>query len=271
MNAFLMKELLRTLVSQWRLLVWGLGAIVLSAVLFGLFAALMIASGRWGENRLIVLFDPGVSSEQIRQVYRQVREWEAISEVLYIPKDDPRAAQDGVEPARAPAGYLRVTVRSLADTSEAEAALRDLPGVSDVQSYQKGALRALIASDANAQAVATGVKIGSVFVSIIMLVALLRVLAKAWRGELEILYLSGLPPQAIRWAFVGVSVICALSAGVVAIVLSFFLRNASMVQYWLPELLQPGSLGYVSLWVLGVALVVGAGAGVVGVWTMRVR
>jgi hypothetical protein len=268
MNAFLVKELLRTLVTQGRLLVWGLGALVLSASLFGLFATLMVASGRWGENRLIVLFAPGVSSEQIRHIYRQVREWEAISEVFYIPKDDPRAAQDGVEPARAPAGYLRVTVRSLSDTAEAEAALRDLPGVTSVQSYQKGALRALITSDANAQAVATGLKIGSVLVSIVALVALLRALAKTWRGELEILYLSGLPSRAIHWAFVGVSVICALSAGVVAIVLSLFARNANAVQYWLPELLQPGSLGYVSLWVLGVALCVGAGAGVVGAWTV---
>jgi len=271
MNAFLVKELLRTLVSQWRLLVWGLGVLVLSAILFGLFAALMLASGRWGENRLIVLFDPGVSSEQIRHVYRQVREWEAISEVFYIPKDDPRFAQDGVEPVRAPAGYLRVTVRSLSDTSEAQAALRDLPGVSEVHGYQKGALRALITSDANAQAVATGLKIGSVFVSIIGLVALLRVLAKTWRGELEILHLSGLPPRAIHWAFVWVSVLCALSAGVVAIALGLLARDATMVQYWLPELLQPGSVGYVSLWVLGVALVVGVGAGVVGAWTVRAR
>nr|BAL52492.1 hypothetical protein HGMM_F01E02C35 [uncultured Acetothermia bacterium]BAL52617.1 hypothetical protein HGMM_F01H03C19 [uncultured Acetothermia bacterium]BAL59624.1 hypothetical protein HGMM_OP4C260 [Candidatus Acetothermum autotrophicum] len=271
MNTFLVVELLRTLVTRWRLLVWGLGALVLMAVSFGLFAVVTLASGEWGENRLIVLFDPGVSSEQIRQVYRQVREWEAISEVFYIPKDDPRYAQDGVESARAPAGYLRVTVRQVSDTREAEAALRDLPGVASVQTYQKGALRALITSEASAHAGATGLKVGSVFASVVVLVVLLRVLAQAWRGELEILYLSGLPPRAIRWAFVSVAVLWALGAGVVAIVISVSARTASAVQYWLPELLQPGSVWYVSMWVLGVALLVGIGAGLVGALGIRGR
>jgi hypothetical protein len=271
MNAFLVKELLRTLVTRWRVLAWGLGAILVSALSFWLFAVLTIASGEWGENRLIVLFDPGVSSEQIRQIYRQVREWEAISEVFYVPKDDPRYAQDGVEPERAPAGYLRVTVRHGTDTKEAEAALRELAGVEAVQSYQKGALRARIAADANARAFVTALKLGSAAIAVLMLVVVLRVLSQAWRGELEMLRLSGLPPRAIRWAFASVAVLCALVAGAIAILLALFVRNADGISFWLPELLQPGSLGYVSAWVIGLALIGGAGAGVLGAWTVRIK
>lgn len=271
MNAFLVKELLRTLVTRWRVLAWGAGMILGSALVFWLFAVLTIASGEWGENRLIVLFEPGVSSEQIRQIYRQVREWEAISEVFYIPKGDPRSAQDGIEPERAPAGYLRVTVRQAADTREAEAALRDLPGVEAVQSYQKGALRARITADANVRAFVTGLKIGSALLAALALVLLLRVLSKTWRGELEILSLSGLPPQAIRMAFVSVAVCCALVSGVMAILVTMLVRNTEYISYWVPELLQPGSLGYISAWVMGLALIVGGGAGLVGAWTVRIR
>lgn len=271
MNAFLVKELLRTLVTRWRVLTWGLGAILASALSFWLFAILTIASGEWGENRLIVLFDPGVSSEQIRQIYRQVREWEAISEVLYIPKDDPRYAQDGVEPERAPAGYLRVTVRRGTEAGEAEAALRDLPGVEAVQSYQKGAIRARIASDSSARAIAMGLEVGSIFIATLVLVVLLRVLREAWRGELEILYLSGLPPRTIRWAFVSVAVLCSLIAGVLAIVGVALTRSADSASYWLPELLQPGGLSYTSAWVMGLALAVGAGAGLLGAFGVRIR
>lgn len=269
MNTFLLRELLRTLFTGWRTLLWGAGAVMLSAISFCSLAVLMVAYGDWGENRLIVLFDPGVSSEQIRQLYRQVREWEAISEVFYIPKDDPHYAQDGVEPERAPAGYLRVTVRQ--DTIEAEAALRDLPGVASVQSYQRGALRTLLTSDGGTKTLATGLEIGGVLVSLLALWILVRVLATAWQGELEILYLSGLPPRAIRWSFFGVTVLCALVAGVLAIFVIVFARNSSEARYWLPELLQPGSIGQVSLWIVGVALLVGAGAGFVGAWTIRMR
>lgn len=269
MNAFLVKELLRTLVTQWRLLVGGIGAILFDALVVSLFVVVRIASGEWGENRLIVLFDPGVSSEQIRQIYRQVREWEAISEVFYIPKDDPRSLQDGVEPGRAPAGYLRVTVRR--DLSEAEAVLRDLPGVASVQSYQKGALRALLASEAYARALATGLQIGSVLAAGLVLVIVVRLLAATWRGELKILYLSGLPPRTIRWAFFSIAVLLSLSAGVTALFVSIFLRGASSVQYWVPELLQPGGLGYAGLWSVGMALCIGVGAGLVGAWTIRIR
>ncbi len=267
MNTFLLRELLRTLCTSWRTLLWGAGAGVLSALSFCILAALVIAYGDWGENRLIVLFEPGVSSEQIRQLYRQVREWEAISEVFYIPTDDPRYAQDGVEPERAPAGYLRVTVRH--DTIEAEAVLRDLPGVASVHSYQRGALHTVLTSDGGTQPWATG--LGSVLVSFLALWMLVRVLAAAWRGELEILYLSGLPPRAMRWSFFGVAVLCALVAGVLAIFVIVFARNSSEARYWLPELLQPGSIGRVSLWIVGVALLVGAGAGFLGAWTIRMR
>jgi hypothetical protein len=158
---FLLSELLRTIVRSWRLVGWVLGGAVIAALAFVIFLILWVARGEWGENRLIVLFEPGVSGEQIRQVYRQVREWEAISEVLYITRDDPRLAQDGVDPERAPAGYLRVTVRHASQAAEAQAALRDLPGVAAVQSYQKGALRTLIASDSGVRTAVTLLQIGA--------------------------------------------------------------------------------------------------------------
>ncbi|MCX8103112.1 MAG: hypothetical protein N3E42_01540 [Candidatus Bipolaricaulota bacterium] len=271
MNAFLVKELLRTLVTRWRVLAWGVAMILASAFLFSLFAVLTIASGEWGENRLIVLFEPGVSSEQIRQIYRQVREWEAISEVFYISKDDPRYGQDGIEPERAPAGYLRVTVRSRTETGEVESALRDLPGVEAVQSYQKGALRARLVSDANARTLVTGLQLGSALIPALLLVGLVRLLGAAWRAELEILYLSGLPPRAVRMAFVGVTALCALVAGGIAILLAVLVSNTEYISYWVPELLQPGGVGYVSVWVMGVALSVGVGAGLVGAWAVRIK
>lgn len=271
MNAFLLKELMRTLFTQWRLLLWGAGALVLSALALGVWAIVLIAEGDWGENRLIVLFDSGVSSEQIRQVYRQVRQWEAISEVFYISKDDPRYAQDNMEPERAPAGYLRVTVRQGADMREAEAALRDLAGVTSVQSYQKGALRALVTSDSTARALATVIEIGSVLLALFVLVLMVHMLAWAWRGELEILYLSGLSPWVIRGTFFSVAVIWGTIAGILAILIMLCASNTREAHYWLPELMQSGSMGHVGVWALGLAVLLGAGAGLVGAWTVRIK
>jgi cell division protein FtsX len=263
---FLLSELLRTIVRSWRLVGWVLGGAVIAALAFVIFLILWVARGEWGENRLIVLFEPGVSGEQIRQVYRQVREWEAISEVLYITRDDPRLAQDGVDLERAPAGYLRVTVRHASQAAEAQAALRDLPGVAAVQSYQKGALRTLIASDSGVRTAVTLLQIGALALSTVALFVVLRVLAGAWRGELEILYLSGVAPRAVRGAFFSFAVLSSLVVGVLALCVIIGVRDLSFVRQWVPELSQPGSFGYVSVMGLGVAALVGMGAGAFGAW-----
>jgi hypothetical protein len=263
---FLLSELLRTIVRSWRLVGWVLGGAVIAALAFVIFLILWVARGEWGENRLIVLFEPGVSGEQIRQVYRQVREWEAISEVLYITRDDPRLAQDGVDPERAPAGYLRVTVRHASQAAEAQAALRDLPGVAAVQSYQKGALRTLIASDSGVRTAVTLLQIGALALSTVALFVVLRVLAGAWRGELEILYLSGVAPRAVRGAFFSFAVLSSLVVGFLALCVIIGVRDLSFVRQWVPELSQPGSFGYVSVMGLGVAALVGMGAGAFGAW-----
>jgi hypothetical protein len=263
---FLLSELLRTIVRSWQLVGWVLGGAVIAALAFVIFLILWVARGEWGENRLIVLFEPGVSGEQIRQVYRQVREWEAISEVLYITRDDPRLAQDGVDPERAPAGYLRVTVRHASQAAEAQAALRDLPGVAAVQSYQKGVLRTLIASDSGVRTAVTLLQIGALALSTVALFVVLRVLAGAWRGELEILYLSGVAPRAVRGAFFSFAVLSSLVVGVLALCVIIGVRDLSFVHQWVPELSQPGSFGYVSVMGLGVAALVGMGAGAFGAW-----
>jgi hypothetical protein len=263
---FLLSELLRTIVRSWQLVGWVLGGAVIAALAFVIFLILWVARGEWGENRLIVLFEPGVSGEHIRQVYRQVREWEAISEVLYITRDDPRLAQDGVDPERAPAGYLRVTVRHASQAAEAQAALRDLPGVAAVQSYQKGALRTLIASDSGVRTAVTLLQIGALALSTVALFVVLRVLAGAWRGELEILYLSGVAPRAVRGAFFSFAVLSSLVVGVLALCVIIGVRDLSFVHQWVPELSQPGSFGYVSVMGLGVAALVGMGAGAFGAW-----
>jgi hypothetical protein len=268
---FLLSELLRTIVRSWRLVGWVLGGAVIAALAFVIFLILWVARGEWGENRLIVLFEPGVSGEQIRQVYRQVREWEAISEVLYITRDDPRLAQDGVDPERAPAGYLRVTVRHASQAAEAQAALRDLPGVAAVQSYQKGALRTLIASDSGVRTAVTLLQIGALALSTVALFVVLRVLAGAWRGELEILYLSGVAPRAVRGAFFSFAVLSSLVVGVLALCVIIGVRDLSFVHQWVPELSQPGSFGYVSVMGLGVAALVGMGAGAFGAWIVGKR
>jgi hypothetical protein len=268
---FLLSELLRTIVRSWRLVGWVLGGAVIAALAFVIFLILWVARGEWGENRLIVLFEPGVSGEQIRQVYRQVREWEAISEVLYIMRDDPRLAQDGVDPERAPAGYLRVTVRHASQAAEAQAALRDLAGVAAVQSYQKGALRTLIASDSGVRTAVTLLQIGALALSMVALFVVLRVLAGAWRGELEILYLSGVAPRAVRGAFFSFAVLSSLVVGVLALCVIIGVRDLSFVHQWVPELSQPGSFGYVSVMGLGVAALVGMGAGAFGAWIVGKR
>jgi cell division protein FtsX len=268
---FLLSELLRTIVRSWRLVGWVLGGAVIAALAFVIFLILWVARGEWEENRLIVLFEPGVSGEQIRQVYRQVREWEAISEVLYITRDDPRLAQDGVDPERAPAGYLRVTVRHASQAAEAQAALRDLAGVAAVQSYQKGALRTLIASDSGVRTAVTLLQIGALALSMVALFVVLRVLAGAWRGELEILYLSGVAPRAVRGAFFSFAVLSSLVVGVLALCVIIGVRDLSFVHQWVPELSQPGSFGYVSVMGLGVAALVGMGAGAFGAWIVGKR
>lgn len=271
MSSFLIKELMRTALTKWRILLWILGGVCVAACAFVIFLVLWVARGEWGENRLIVLFEPGVSSEQIRQVYRQVREWEVISEVLYILRDDPRAAQDGIAPERTPAGYLRVTVRQVAQTAEAQAALRELPGVADVQSYQKGALRALLASDSGACLAATIVQGCALLIFLIALATAMRVLVRAWQGELEILYLSGVSPGAVRGAFFSVAMACSMLSGILALAAVYFAKSVSVVRHWVPELGQPGSFEYVSLMGLGIALLAGIGAGVFGAWEARRR
>lgn len=271
MSGFLIKELTRAALTNWRILLRVLGGVLITALAFAIFLVLWVARGDWGENRLIVLFEPGVSSEQIRQVYRQVREWEVISEVLYITKEDPRFAQEGIDPERAPAGYLRVTVRQAAQTAEAQAALRELPGVADVQSYQKGALRALLASDSGARTAVTILQGGALLISLIALWVIMRVLAGTWRGELEILYLSGVALGAVRGAFFSIAMFCSVLAGLLALGVTFFMRDVSGMHFWVPELSQPGSFEHVSLVGIGIALLVGIGAGGVGAWAAQRR
>lgn len=254
MSSFLLKELAHTLITTGRALAWAAGAVIVSAASLLVLALLLVAASGWGENRLIVLFQPEVSSEQIRGLYRQVLKWEAVSEVS--------PPQDGV---------LRVTVRRLADIEEFEAALRELPGVSDVQTYKKGALRAALSAQDGAQTAAIFIAIVVALAALIALAAALRALVEAWAGELEILYLSGLPPPAIRWPFFGMTLLYALAGAVLAIVLLLLTRNSSEIHFWLPELWQPGGISHATLWILVFALGMGSVAGLLGAWTIRLK
>lgn len=271
MQSFLIKELGRTVLTDGRLMLWVLGAMGVTIFSLVVSTGVWVAHGDWGEDRLIVLFESGVSNEQIRSIYHQVWQWEAISEVFYIPRDDPRVVQDGIEPERAPAGYLRVTVRQVSETAQVQAALRDLPGVAAVQSYQKGALRALVTSSSSARSIALGVQIGAALGALAALGLLIRVLAAAWRGELEILYLSGVAPARVRWLFFSVAVLCSGLAGGIAVGVMVFVRDWDQLRSWLPELSQPGVMEEVSVWTLGLALLIGSTAGLIGGWTMRLK
>ncbi|MCS7197793.1 MAG: hypothetical protein NZ930_03820 [Candidatus Bipolaricaulota bacterium] len=271
MRSFLIKELGRTIVTDWRVLLRALVGVFIAGGALAVALVLWVGRGPWGENRLIVLFEPGVSSEQIRQVYRHVREWEVISEVLYIMREDPRFAQDGVDPERAPAGYLRVTVRHPVQTAEVQAALRELPGVATVQSYQRGALRELLISHSGAHTAVTLAQGGALLLAWIALGMIMRALIRSWRGELEILYLSGVAPGVVREAFFAVAMVCSGCSGVLALGLVFAIRDVSGVRHWVPELSQPGSWEYLSVLGIGLTLLVGVATGVFGAWAVWKR
>lgn len=259
MLSFLLKELARTalLTLAGRTLI-ALVAGAGIAMLVGL-VALVTSEGSMG--RLLVLFDPEVSSDRILAIYRQVRDWETVSEVRYISPHDPERTRDLLEISRVPAGYLSVTVRRLTDVAELETALRALSGVIAVESPRKGALAEAVAPLESV--IWWGVLLAGGALSLGLFLMVLSALRAAWAGELETLALTGVPVSVVRGAFliwaVGMGVASAL-VGILFVLLLRILANASL---WLPELEQPGGARHATLVMLGFSSGVGALAGAI--------
>lgn len=258
---FLLKELARTTVVcravlARTLLALGVGAVATMTV--GV-AALMSTDG--SEGRLFVLFKPEISGDQIRAVYRQVREWEIVSEVSYIAPSE--RSPDLGEAGRA--GYLRVTARQLAELPDLETALGALAGVAAVESHKKGAT-ALSALGEPSLILAIIILIGA-FLAV--LITALRALLGAWTGELEALYLAGVPARSARGAFFVWTLGVGTAGALLGIALILLLRSSTHL--WLPELWHPSDTRHATLAMLGFSAGVSALAWLLGILGIRRR
>lgn len=265
MLGFLLKELARTaLIAVLARILIALAAGAAVTIVVGLGA---LVTGDVGAGRLLVLFKPEVSSDQIIAIYRQAREWETVSEVRYISPQDPERARDLLEISRVPAGYLSVTVRRLTELSELETTLRALSGVATVESHRRSALGAALTPFGGVifWSVLFG---GGVLVLGLFLMAL-RALRDAWAGELETLYLAGVPMSAVRGAFFVWAVGMGVAGALVGILFVMVLQALTNTWLWLPELEQPGGVRYVALVMLGFGSGVGALTGVILIFQLR--
>ncbi|MCS6903395.1 MAG: hypothetical protein NZO41_03860 [Candidatus Bipolaricaulota bacterium] len=259
MMGFLLKELARTaLFTRLARTLVALGASAVIVMVLGL-VALVTQEGSRG--RLLVLFQPEVSSDQIIAIYRHVSEWETVSEVRYISPEDPERARDLLDISRVPAGYLSVTVRRFAERAELENALRALSGVAAVESHRRSALGEGLASLGS-------VLLGSVFlggglVVFGLLLTGLSALRGAWAGELETLYWAGVSASTVRGAFLIWAVGMGVASALVGVLFITLLRILTNTPLWLPEVEQPGGVRYATLVMLGVGSSVGALAGAI--------
>lgn len=262
---FLLKELARTTVVcravlARTLLALGVGAVATMTV--GV-AALMSTDG--SEGRLFVLFKPEISGDQIRAIYRQVREWEIVSEVSYIAPSE--RSPDLGEAGRA--GYLRVTARQLAELPDLETALGALAGVAAVESHKKGALGTALSALGEPSLILAIIILIGAFLAV--LITALRALLGAWTGELEALYLAGVPARSARGAFFVWTLGVGTAGALLGIALILLLRSLDSTHLWLPELWHPSDTRHATLAMLGFSAGVSALAWLLGILGIRRR
>ncbi len=254
---FLLKELVLTTLVHSRLLARTLLALAVGAVAAMAVGVVTLAVVDGSAGRLLVFFKPEISSAQISAIYRQVREWEIVSEVSYIAP--PERSGDLGEAGRA--GYLRVTVRQLAELPDLEAALGALAGVAAVESHKKGALGTALAALGELPLILAIIILSVVF--LVVLITALRALLAVWAGELEALYLAGVP--SVRGAFFVWTLGVGIASALLGIALMLLWRSLDSTHLWLPELWHPGGTRRATLVMLGFATGVSALAGLLGV------
>ncbi|MDW8111002.1 MAG: hypothetical protein RMJ96_05300 [Candidatus Bipolaricaulota bacterium] len=244
---FLLQELARatfTAVPGRALIALALGALLLATAGLAALAARDESGGR-----LMVLFEPGISNEQINAIYRQVREWESLSEVRYVEGGLGRA--------------LSVVVRRWSERAQVEEALRALAGVAKVESGRRSALGMMLLPWGGVVFAGLGMMFGAL--ALMVLVGVRR----AWRGELEILSLSGVSMGMVRGALMVWGMGWGGGSALVGLLLLGVVRAWGQASGWLPEFEQSGALRYAALVMVGLGGLSGGLAGGIGALTLR--
>lgn len=273
MNTSLLSRLLGSMRAS-TLALFLLGMVLLAAALIcGVFSLLSWEPVVRGPAAQVVLaLDPLTPDEQLDRLYLEARQWQEVTSLrLALEAQDLGLPAAVGLPPNAPALLLNLS---------SDANVQQVVDRSQMLSGVRQAVPLALADNAVAREQAQFIKplLLSAFVVLVLasLIALhggVRRLLRQWRGELEVLRLSGVslrdvgsPFAAVVLLFAGVGAVVA-AAGVY-LGLPWAQGSVERLQPYLPESLEPQRLLGLSLGALIVGLLVGVLA---GVWGTRAK
>jgi len=257
-----------------------------SAVLFGVGGVLLwltLVAGTlaflvWNEpqplqaTRVLVALDPQLKRDDLDVLYLNMREWDEVKAVRFVLDAGDASLPSSVSlPPRTPA--LLLSLNPGASERQILERVQQIEGVRQTIVLGRGDVPALWVQTQTLKPALLSAFVVLLLASLLALVGGVRRLLQQWRGELELLHLSGVPRRNAASAFAVVGILVAGMGSVLASVVVYGFgvwaqSRLELVRQIFPYALEPERMLGLSLGTLIVGLLVGV---VAGTWGSRVR
>jgi len=256
----------------------GTTAVILGVGAFALWIALLagaLTALAWDDleglsaPRLIASLDAGLSEARMNELYLETRAWEEVRGALF--RFD-GSAFEGARALNVPSTpAIQLTLAPAADVTELRERAGLLEGVSGVYVSRAERVDTLLNGSPTLKPILLTAFVVTLVAGLLALRAGVGRLARGWRGELEILRLSGVSRRSVAPSFALVGLLMAAVGAVLAAAtlygaLIWARTNPALVRGYLPLLLESERVTPLAL----EALIVGVLAGLIaGMWGAR--
>jgi len=269
----LTRELLRSLRRR------GVGPLILASSFLALFLALLVlflltfgGLGEGEEGELLALLDPQLLTYQIDRLYLEIREWDEVIQVEFIFAEEIAARKANLGWQGPEVDLFQISLRGLEEAPTVVERLEGLEGIAEVIASQRGSLKSMLRGIAGLRSGVIALLIVLGLLALTSIRSVIRSLILGWRGELQLLHLSGVSSRTMEGPFVLLALLLGLVGGLVIvlglyIVHSWGLSHPEVLYHSLPALLDPAVVLSLALLSLGIGLGVGF---LGGLWSLLV-
>lgn len=254
-----------------------LGPLLLALSFLALFLALLVlfllvfgGLGEGEEGELVALLDPQLTPSQVDHLYLEIRDWDEVSQVAFFFAEEVDAGAVNIGAQASGADLFRISLRGTGEAAAVAERLKGLEGIAEVIVPTRGSLKDTLRSTAGLRSGVLALLLVLGLLSLMMIRSGIRSLILGWKGELQLLHLSGVPPRTMEGPFVLLALLLGLLGGLVIvlglyIVHSWGLSHPQALYGSLPALLNPSSVLALAFLLLGIGLGVGL---LGGLWSL---
>jgi len=257
----------------------GLGPLALAGSFSILFLALLVifllawsSLGEGREGELVALLDPELTPSRVDRLYIEIRDWEEVARIDFIFEEEVKAGLVKLAMQDLETDLFRIWLHSPREATAIQERLKGLEGITSVIAYGRGSLRSILRAAAGVQSGMIALLIVLGLLAAASIRSAIRSLITGWRGELQLLHLSGVARRTMETPFILLALGLGLLSGLMVAlglyaVHSWGLSHPEALYRSLPALLNPR----VVLSLASLSLGIGLGLGLLGgAWSLLI-